>query len=152
LPPPSSSSSSSSLFVPPHLFVLNILIDLFIVTQSINQLKNSKRIIMKKNILIIDEVKTLDRIGLRCNLYLVGGDRAWLRCHKHCWHLWSFIIFLLETCGREWKKKNKVFFVIIRKNLIKSDIGIKIKQNNEGLISIHVRCHEVWRSKILIFS
>lgn len=42
---------------------------------------NSKRIIMKKNILIIDEVRTLDRIGLCCNLflfffnlYLVGGD------------------------------------------------------------------------------
>jgi hypothetical protein len=42
---------------------------------------NSKCIIMKKNILIIDEVRTLDRIGLCCNLflfffnlYLVGGD------------------------------------------------------------------------------
>jgi len=48
--------------------------------------------------------------------------------------------------------KNKAFFVIIRKNLVKTDIGIKIKQNNEGLISIHVRFHEVFRSKILIFS
>jgi len=49
------------------------------------------------------------------------------------------------------KKKNKVFFVIIRKNLIKTDIEIKIKQNNEGLISIHVRCHEVLRSLDLNF-
>jgi hypothetical protein len=61
--------------------------------------------------------------------------------HLPTGNLWSGVII-----------KTKPFLLLLEKNLVKTDIGIKIKQNNEGLISIHVRFHEVFRSKILIFS